>query len=328
LIRMTRWAKVRDEVLKTGFPLEVNIIDLLLSKGWIVEPSVNFFDDDEHKFRELDIRATKHYGSANVGPMPNMKYNLSITLVIECKKSEKDAWVFFPLQTPIELSIEHIDFLEVIKKQTNSYSDPLAIRYHRTVGLEQSLIQEPPLISKKTAVQIRWLSETQLFGVPHFSTLINAEVSATGVPVRIGKSDKIRNTLYTAAMTTTKALTYYKELLSRVLFNTWRALKMGHQFDAEGLGPFSICLFIPVIIFDGALGVWRRKDTPQDVDRITYHFVSRSPKYLKSSTICVIHKDHIPEFLDTIERDMTLTKDRLVAQKGHLDTQTNLVLKG
>ena len=88
--------RVRDWVLKTGYPLELEVIDGLKSHGWEVMASTNYLDDDEDKWRELDVKAYRRVEFGKVSHIPGWSYTLIFTLIIQCKKSEKFAWVFFP----------------------------------------------------------------------------------------------------------------------------------------------------------------------------------------------------------------------------------------
>lgn len=81
--------KIKSEINKTGFPLELKVAELLKKRRYHVAQSSYYMDIDEGKPREIDIRALKNYG---------FRYNDQFAyfrhcLLIECKKS-KDPWVF------------------------------------------------------------------------------------------------------------------------------------------------------------------------------------------------------------------------------------------
>lgn len=75
--------------MKTGFPVELEILSFLNSRNWFPTPHEYYFDYDENKAREIDIRASRYRRKS----APN--FNLLTFLAIECKKSETDAWIFF-----------------------------------------------------------------------------------------------------------------------------------------------------------------------------------------------------------------------------------------
>jgi hypothetical protein len=73
---------VREFLLSTGFPLEMKTAQELEKKGFIVSVSYTFFDLEENKIREIDLVATKEINGKR------------INLIIECKQSVRDAWIF------------------------------------------------------------------------------------------------------------------------------------------------------------------------------------------------------------------------------------------
>ncbi|MAZ67166.1 hypothetical protein CL652_00085 [bacterium] len=74
--------KVRRSLVKTGFPFEMEIAEFLQRKGYEVEVNEYFLDLEGGKKREIDIVAFKIVDKVRVN------------LVIECKHSLQDAWVF------------------------------------------------------------------------------------------------------------------------------------------------------------------------------------------------------------------------------------------
>jgi len=73
---------IKEFLTKTGFILEMEVAELLTKSGYSVKPNQFFYDYDEEKKREIDIVATKDVN------------DISITLIIECKQSLVDNWVF------------------------------------------------------------------------------------------------------------------------------------------------------------------------------------------------------------------------------------------
>lgn len=79
--------KIIDKIKKTGFPLELSVTSMLSKKFSNVQNNNYFFDYDEEKGRSIDIFIP------SVGKTADLP--LAIRIPIECKKSEKNAWVFF-----------------------------------------------------------------------------------------------------------------------------------------------------------------------------------------------------------------------------------------
>ena len=51
--------RVADAIEKSGFPLEVEMMELLESRGWSVFPSTFYHDKDDDQFKEVDLIGDK-----------------------------------------------------------------------------------------------------------------------------------------------------------------------------------------------------------------------------------------------------------------------------
>jgi len=80
---------IRKEIMRTGFPIEMEVFSILNARNWFANLHDYYFDFDLNVAREIDIRATPYpYKSA-----PN--FSFYPFLAIECKKSDVNAWIFF-----------------------------------------------------------------------------------------------------------------------------------------------------------------------------------------------------------------------------------------
>jgi len=86
--------KIRDYILKTGFPSEIEIGNILRKRGWLVINQLPYIDKVEQKTRAFDVFAMK------LGLLPP---TIGVSLIIECKKSEQHEWVFHTQQKVGEL---------------------------------------------------------------------------------------------------------------------------------------------------------------------------------------------------------------------------------
>jgi hypothetical protein len=113
---------LRDEIERTGFPLEIETYSILKSHNWIAFANDYYFDNEERKEREIDLYAI---------PMPEIdeKFNiknpvdpftLDVELAIECKKSDTHAWVFFtrPVDSGFFYSGQTLDYMQI---RSNNY---------------------------------------------------------------------------------------------------------------------------------------------------------------------------------------------------------------
>jgi len=321
---MSKSKKVKEWVLKSGYPLELEVIDNLKAHDWDVMASVNYFDEDEAKWRELDCKAYKHKNFGEVTCVRSLFYQLTFTLILQCKKSEKFAWVFFPIREKRELNIEFVDFLKVARVQSLASRDPKAIRYHRTLGVSRDILLEQPLLEPENARKIKWLTEITSLKVDDFQSFANTEIVSTGTTAPLSGGGKAPNELFGAAATATKALVYERELTS----NAYHAsLSLFKKFYSPDVKPFfGINVILPLLVFDGSIYLWKGKNSDlEELNHVVYLFDYRSSYYFGRYTINVIKKDFLNTFLEELNKDMVHLSLKLKKMKGELDSQIELL---
>ncbi len=115
---MSKEANIRQAVIRSGFPLQLEIAHKLNERGYDVSNSVYFFDRDEKKARELDIETFMNADRITASlDMEGDKWYFNPALIIECKKSEQLSWIFYD-SNPINFSFDighSIDFLTAKK---------------------------------------------------------------------------------------------------------------------------------------------------------------------------------------------------------------------
>jgi hypothetical protein len=83
---------VRDAILKSGFPLEIEVLNICSTKNIGRIPSVRYvYDGQEH---EIDLIVQIEQMIHRFSKGENFQYTKSI-MIIECKKSDDKPWVFF-----------------------------------------------------------------------------------------------------------------------------------------------------------------------------------------------------------------------------------------
>jgi len=73
---------IKKFLIQTGFPFEMKMAKILENKDYSVQVGKFFTDLEDDKKREIDVIASKKINDINVH------------LIIECKQSLKDAWIF------------------------------------------------------------------------------------------------------------------------------------------------------------------------------------------------------------------------------------------
>ncbi len=76
--------KLKKHLLKTGFPVELEVNNILLEKGWSTFPGSYYVDQDTHKNREIDNIAFFPDFSKTFDSFKPL--GVSVRLLVECKK--------------------------------------------------------------------------------------------------------------------------------------------------------------------------------------------------------------------------------------------------
>jgi hypothetical protein len=163
---------ITEEIRRSGFPFEFEIASILEDDGWEVLPSSPYWDRDEGKWREIDIKAYKsfeHTSNNNISVSP---YRLTIAMIIECKKSDKFAWVFFcgarDKKEKQLRKVEYLDFLTIVKRQCLLKADFLKgnlvqIRKEcRMLNIDSDIISEDAVVTPEIAKKLKFFSD---FGI-------------------------------------------------------------------------------------------------------------------------------------------------------------------
>lgn len=185
---------IRQEIEKSGFPLEIEVSTMLEEAGWEVRYSKLYFDFDEEKWREIDIVAERRSSEDSKGHSIK-PYYLNMKLAIECKKSDDTAWVFFPRALrgeDIEVikDVISLDFLNVLAWQSRYKLDPFWSRTRGPSGLEPSLIKLEEIVSLAVADKLKPLDELGITLEGSFKDLSKEKVSSSFKEVKTRKSRK------------------------------------------------------------------------------------------------------------------------------------------
>lgn len=88
--------RLKKEIAKSGFPVEIDVQSVLEERGWAVFPTDFFMDSETGKQREVDIFAI-HPQTASSGETEPIGF--SPHLIIECKKSKDYCALLFSRKT-------------------------------------------------------------------------------------------------------------------------------------------------------------------------------------------------------------------------------------
>jgi hypothetical protein len=323
--------KLWKQAQKTGFPLEIEVIETLMNKGWTVYSSFTYFDEDEdRKPRELDVKAIKDFNFGQMSNFSNTHYSLQVKLTIQCKQSDNRGWVFFPFMGRRDSpNVQFTDFIHTIKEHTlflsNPRKNPADIR--RFIGLTPSLLNEPPLISQETASSLGSLSREIPYNIWDIKTLTHLPHSQTGVS--LGFEGKTYQDLFEAAMTSTKPSLQERDLQTFVDYHLMTKILERVRYGGEDFGTIlGIGIFIPLIVFRGEMCFWKGyAEPPEEIDQVGYHFMNRSPNYLDRYFIPVVKSNVFAAFISSLESDFEKLAKRISDKTDYIDSQIQKILE-
>lgn len=92
--------KIKKELLKSGFPLQIFCLRCLLEKDWYILQSSEYYISENEAKKQIDVIGI--YGEDS----PPEDTYLNYELHVECKKSVDNPWVFFKDEYPnIDLEV-------------------------------------------------------------------------------------------------------------------------------------------------------------------------------------------------------------------------------
>lgn len=142
MIKKNDTKSVKEFLTKTGFILEMQIAEILRKLGYNVKVNSYFQDYDENKKREIDIIATKKIN------------DVYLYLVIECKQSLRDDWIFIHSDRQ---PARYYQFIKHLPQAKSIKETKLFDNFHQvdaSVPLTQNYIIKDKEGKKSTSMQI------------------------------------------------------------------------------------------------------------------------------------------------------------------------------
>lgn len=134
--------KVKDFLTTTGFILEMEVAEKLKKIGYGVKVNQYFFDHDTAKKREIDIIATKKIN------------DIDLILVIECKQSQSDDWIFICSDSTPPRYYQYQKHLPSISKIKESGVLDHLLTFNEAIPLAQNFIIKNAAGKKSESKQI------------------------------------------------------------------------------------------------------------------------------------------------------------------------------
>lgn len=255
-----------QQVKKSGYPLEIEVSNILDGKSYVVFNSEYYFDEEAQQGRDLDVYALPlEPDPLNDAILP---FRLRFELAIECKKSEPYAWVFYTRPRMPDNSIY----------MNGQLTTTLPKR--KTFSVESS----------------EWFLEREClkFHYDRFDRIAVAydELKKARANEKVGSH---RNEIFEATNQLTKFVNYLRH----------RTEKNLSELPEDRPKREIIMVLFPIIVFDGDLfEVFFKRGEPMLWK--TKHILLSAHRYCpyckesKSFTIDIVHRSYFEEFIDVL----------------------------
>jgi hypothetical protein len=325
---------IKEAIEKSGFPFEMEIASILKQDGWDVLPSAPYWDEDEEKWREIDIKAYKSIDRCPDGQ--SLKpYSLCVALIIECKKTDEFAWVFFPWPRDARdidfPRVNCVDFLTVVKRQSllmagMSRGETPSRAEIRMLDLDPDLFSSyQAMVTPEVARKLKFPSELGLLRANIFGFLVAQEKALTYKEIKL---KKLRNTkgesglheIFEAVNVLIKATKHDMRLHSSAIYAGAEIKKMGHE-----QGRFEIMVFLPILLFGGDLYTWKNGNV-NETNELLLEGRCHTRRYFDNMLIGVVKDNYFKEFLARIAEDSTQLSQWVCSQRDKLNEQVRMIV--
>lgn len=254
--------KVKEAIEKSGYPLELYVSSIIEDK-YVFSNNQYYFDHDENVARTIDI----YVWSLLDFRLPTT--GISCSMAVECKKSEKNAWVFFETNS-------------IAPSQTGQIID------HRQIANDDSEINIA-LLQFSPKLQ-------EYFGGTVASPL--SSISRSYAVVKIGQNispdanSDTKDTIFEAMNQTVKFISYELEQRKRRIREIYRI---------GSIYPITL-IYFPVIVFDGHMFNAKLSNNEIELEEknhviVSYTYRTRDSKEPKNFYIDVVKKEYFEQFL-------------------------------
>ena len=308
---------IARQIEKTGYPLEIHASVVLEKRDWKVAHSTFYEDFETKSLREIDIRADRTVERSSLGNATT-PYKIHLRLNIQCKKSDTFAWVFFLTQRKTDemaTGLRFLDYLYVAK--TSSLS--------RLYSPYPAMLPHIPTLSPGIAKSLKHTGDLKLVDPTVFRSLAATEQAKTYKEIKMKKAQDSGSTdgyhmIYAAAMTVLKATDFDFNNAYSIMQFVINSRFSGAPLPA-GAEIGDIQLYLPIILFDGKLLVWRNGHL-EGADEVLLQAHILSMGFLvPSPLIIVVQRDHLDDFLKSLNDDLLVLADRISNSRAALDQE-------
>ena len=251
-----------ERIKKSGYPLEIELSNLLDIERYVVFNTRYYFDEDEKQGRDIDIYAMpleSHPLEEKLAP-----FNVRTELVIECKKSDTHAWIFYTRP-----------------------SIPVSYVY-----MSGQYITSVPELSRFSSESFHWQLKQRVLFTPHSRFERIAVAYEEIKKAKAGKGGSSRKEIFEAVSQLVKFTCYELHQIHRRISQIARS-------DLE-----HIIVLFPVVVFDGDMFEVRfdsGEPRPEKKNHILLATQYRCPyrQEVVRFAVDIVHRSYFREFLQT-----------------------------
>jgi len=285
---------IEEAVNRTGYPLELYVTNEI-RKNYHVMNNQYYFDNDEKKARSVDILVP----SIEVFIGGDIEY-LSIDIVIECKKSDNKAWVFFPMKHFVQsqYSGQILDHRQIISRDYDKHC--ILWNYEKKLSLHYG----------------KELTDTIS---PHNDISRNFAVVKIGKTQNTGnKQEKVKDEIFEGISQVLKFISYDIDRRQAIIRDRYK----------KGKRNPVIILYYPVIIFEGNMyrgHLVNHKIRLSEVEHVIleYEYQPSYTNQTKTFYIDFLKKDYLDEYLKIIETECRMLKKLVKYNNKNLKNSVN-----
>jgi hypothetical protein len=281
-------------VKKSGYPLEIEISNILENERFAVFNTQYYFDAEAHQGRDIDIFAL------TLGPEviddKLLPLSLRTDLAIECKKSETHAWVFYTRpRLPMSSIYMHGQFRTTVPKPEEFSMESFEwFLQHKCLILHYDKFAEIAIAYE--------------------------EIKKKKMDTENGKKRKngsSRKEIFEATNQLVKFTSYeMHQIYERIAKLPWK--------DKREVTT----LFFPVIVFDGDMFVMFLDSGEPRLERRKHVLLGthyRCPYCLnvESFTVDIVHRSHFNEFIQLWKTHLHTTKETMLRNHSELLKKAN-----
>lgn len=285
---MTNGKKQEDFLLKelarTGLPLELEVADFL-EKDWLVFNEEAYVDEDEEKTREIDVFAIHETETDQHTWTKPPRLFVGTDLAVECKRSETHAWVFL----------------------TRKKATPPGFGSGQTVDFLEAFSNGHSSFLKRGDWDLPKLHFDATEKIAHAGTPLKLRQPGGG-----GRGD--RDDIFEARNQLMKYSNYFKK-------------GRRERISGDPTRRDIFFLFL-AIVFDGQLYEATNENGKLGL-RPADKILLRSGRYSKTTgeylthLVDVIRREHFPEYVKTLNKDIALLRDKFTWEAKDLTAKAD-----